>query len=653
MSDMNQALDRPKILCVDDTTEARALVHRLLSAHCLVLEAADGLQGIEMAVDVQPDLVLVDLHMPHLSGYEVATRIKSLMPHIPVVALTADSTAGVQESVLAAGCDGYISKPIDPDTFEEQLQSYLAGRREELKDDSYRQAYQQTLVARLENKVRELTQAMQRNAELNEQNLQLLEETQRQTHLLRAGAEVGRIITSILDLDTLLRTAVDAICDEFGFYYSGVFLIEKADAAASNGEWAVLRAGRGEAGRAMIATGHKLKVDGFSMIGTAISQRQACISLNVGKETAYFKNPYLPDTRSEMALPLIVGERVIGAVTVQSTAEAAFSDDDVTSLQAMADQMAITINNARLLKDLETAHAELVRTKTYQAIAEATGESIHWVGNKAAPIPSSVARITEDVVRYLAMANALLAKAPPNSSEQKFAQLLAAAAQEIEDRGIILEKIQAELEAQPLERLHKTLSIGSVFEDLEIIETSARAILNIKEDLIGPARQRNIETISLPELLEETIASMGIPGEIVRTLFAKDLRPVQADRRQLGRVFTNLIKNGMEAMEGVKDKKLLVWARMADEPGFVVVDVIDNGIGIPADQIDKIWMAFYTTKGDRGGTGLGLPACAQIIGQLEGKITIESDVGLGSTFSVFLPISESPDEHLSDKRTNQ
>jgi signal transduction histidine kinase len=90
----------------------------------------------------------------------------------------------------------------------------------------------------------------------------------------------------------------------------------------------------------------------------------------------------------------------------------------------------------------------------------------------------------------------------------------------------------------------------------------------------------------------------------------------------------------------VVDKKLFVWARRADEPGYVVVDVIDSGVGIPPEDIDKIWMAFYTTKGERGGTGLGLPACAQIVGQLDGKITLESEVGLGTTFSVFLPAME-------------
>jgi signal transduction histidine kinase/DNA-binding NarL/FixJ family response regulator len=620
-----------KVLCIDDTQEVRLLVRRLLPPHYVILEADDGLRGIELAEKERPDLVLVDLHMPQLTGYEVATRIKSFLPHIPVIALTADVSAHVRERALASGCDGYISKPIDPDEFADQIQAFLSGERELLEDDGYRQAYQQVLVARLEDKVRQLTEALDRNAEFNEQNLQLLESAQRRARLLEAGARVSRSITSILDLKALLDATVDAICDEFGFYYAGVFLLDETN------RWAELRAGRGEAGAAMVTEGHKLAVGGDSMVGVAVTQRRAIIALDVGEEPVYFKNPRLPDTRSEMALPLIVGSGVTGALTVQSVKEAAFSDVDVVALQAVADQLAVAINNARLLNDLEKTHRELVRTKTYEAIANATGEAIHWVGNKAAPIPGSVARITEDVTRYLVMVGALLAEVSPDLRERKFAQLLAQAVAEVEGVGIDLSGIRAELDAQSLKRLRRTLSVESIFEDLEIIENSARAILNIKEDLIGPARQRREETIFLPDLLRETIASMGLPDECVRTLFASDLLPVWADRVQLNRVFINLIKNAMEAMEGVEDRKLFVWARLADEPGFIVVDVIDNGIGIPPDQIDKIWMAFYTTKGDRGGTGLGLPACAQIVGQLGGKVTIESEVGLGTTFSVFLP----------------
>jgi signal transduction histidine kinase/DNA-binding response OmpR family regulator len=629
--------DRAKILCIDDTVHVRQLVQRLLSADYTILEADDGLQGIDLAEAERPDLVLVDLHMPGLTGYEVATRIKSILPGSPVIALSADVTDHVRERALASGCDGYLSKPIDPDQFVEQVAAYLSGAREFLEDDSFREGYQRTLVARLEENVRGLTEALDRNARLNAENLQLLERAQRQTALLEAGARVSRSITSILDLEQLLSATVEAICGEFGFYYAGVFLVSE-DA----GRWAVLRAGRAEAGKMLVAEGHRLKVGGDSMVGLAIAQRRALVALDVGQEPVHFQNPHLPETRSEMALPLILGAteggvRAIGALTVQSTEEAAFGDDDVAALQIVADQLAVAIGNARALADLERTHQELARTRTYEAIANATGEAIHWVGNKAAPIPGSVTRVTEDVVRYLCMANALLDQAPAELRTRDFARLLARAAGEMEGLGFRLDEVQAGLEAQSLERLRQVLSFASIHEDLQIIERSARAILNIKEDLIGPVRQHKDEIVHLPGLLEETIAAMGIPEDIVRTLFAPDLLPVRADPAQLACVFTNLVKNALEAMEGVADKKLFVWARRADDPGYVVVDVIDNGVGIPPDDVDKVWMAFYTTKGERGGTGLGLPACAQIVGQLNGRITLESEVGLGTTFSVFLP----------------
>lgn len=627
---MDQPSSRKKILCIDDTPEVRRLVLRLLSGDYVVLEAADGLQGIDTATKHRPDLVLVDLHMPHLTGYEVATRLKALLPQVPIVALTADVTANVRERALASGCDGYISKPLDVDRFPEQVASFLAGAREQLQDESHRQAYQQVLVARLEEKVRELTEALKRNAELNEQNFQLLKRAQRQAHLLEAGARVGRSITSILNLDLLLKVTVDTICDEFGFYYAGIFLLDET------GEWAILRAGRGEAGATLLERGHRLRVGGQSLIGVAAWLGKARIALDVGQEPARFNNPLLPLTRSEVALPLFIGGEVIGALSVQSTEEAAFSEADVVALQMLADQLAVAIKNARLLQDLEATHAELVRTKTFEAIATATGEAIHWVGNKAAPVPGSVARITEDVSRYLWLAAALLEGAPPELREHRYAQVLLQAAEALAAHGFSPDATRAELEPLPLKRLQRLLSVDSILEDLHIIEQSARAILSLKEDLIGPARQYRVEDVALADLLQETVAAMGIPASIVTTDFAPEVPRVRADAVQLERVFINLIKNAMEAMHEVEEKRLHLRVRPA-EPGFVAAEVGDNGCGIPPDQLDKIWMAFYTTKGDRGGTGLGLPACAQIIGQLGGKIIVHSQVGVGTTFVVILP----------------
>ncbi len=623
---------RKKVLCIDDTPTVRRLVRRLLFQKYDVLEAKTGLEGIDLAQATHPDLILVDLHLPQLNGYEVATRLSALLPETPIIALTADTSEYVRERALASGCWGYIAKPIEADEFQQRVDEYLGGVRETLEDRSFVESYQQTLVARLEEKVRELTEALQENERLNRQNRDLLAQAERRSRLLEAAARVSHSITSILDLDALLHATVDIICDEFGFYYAGVFLVDEA------GEWAVLRAGRGEAGRKMVEAGHRLRIGGSSMIGTAIAERKARIALDVGDEPVHFKNPYLPHTRSEMALPLVVRDKVIGALTIQSVEEAAFTEDDITALQTMADQLAVAINNARLLADLEEAHRELVRSKTFEAIATATGEAIHWVGNKAAPIPGSVQRIREDLSRYLIAAHLLLAEAPEEVRESKFAALLEEAYAELQARGVDLAGLEKEMRRYSLRRLLRILTVESIFEDLEIIENSARSILNIKEDLIGPARKKRLQVFDLNRLLRETVARMGIKDVEVVWELEEGLPPVRADRVQLGRVFINLIKNAVEAMEGRPVRRLTLGTiRSEHEPGFVVVDVADTGVGIPADQLDKIWMAFYTTKGDRGGTGLGLPACAQIVGDLGGRIVVQSEVGVGTIFSVHLP----------------
>jgi GAF domain-containing protein len=501
------------------------------------------------------------------------------------------------------------------------------------------------------------------NSRLHRHIQELIYQSVRRARLLETANAVGHGVATILDLDKLLPKTVDIICETYGFYYAGVFLLDDStETSASSVEprsrqrlaeaetgktltssaesWAVLRAGRGEAGAAMVAKGYRLPVGDSSMIGAAISQGQARIALDVDKETTFSRNPYLPHTRSEMVLPLIVGDRVLGAVTMQSVEERAFSADDITTLQTMADYLAIAIHNAQVLQELEEANAELVRSKTFEMIATATGEAVHWVGNKAAPIPGSVERLSEDVTRYISMANALLSEAPPDLHEHKFAQMLTDAAQTIAEQGINLRETQAQLERQPLESLRRILSVESIFEDLHIIQAGANAILNIKEDLVGPARKRKFELISLPDLLRETIAAMGVPYDIVHTVFASDLPPVRADRKQLDRVFVNLIKNAIEAMESVEGKKLSIWARPAAEPGMVEIDIGDNGTGIPRDQIDKIWVAFYTTKGGRGGTGLGLSACLEIIRKSGGKIRVDSEAGKGTTFTVSLPAAK-------------
>jgi GAF domain-containing protein len=184
------------------------------------------------------------------------------------------------------------------------------------------------------------------------ENRRLLAEAHYRTERLETAAEVSRAASSILDIAELINTSVNVIREQFNFYYVGLFLVDEA------GEWAVLKAGTGEAGRLQIENNHRLKVGSESMIGWSVANRQARIALDVGEEAVRFQNPYLPETHSEMALPLISRDQVLGALTVQSTERGAFSNEDITMLQTMADQLANAIENANLFAQTQEALAE-------------------------------------------------------------------------------------------------------------------------------------------------------------------------------------------------------------------------------------------------------------------------------------------------------
>jgi len=166
---------------------------------------------------------------------------------------------------------------------------------------------------------------------------------------LEASAEVGSAATSILEADRLIRDVVDLIHERFALYYVGLFLVDEA------GEWAVLRAGTGEFGRTMLEREHRLAVGGDSMIGQCVARSEARIALDVGEEAVRFDNPLLPDTRSELALPLRSRGRIVGAMSVQSVEEAAFDEAIIAVLQTMADHVAVALDNARLFAEAQAA----------------------------------------------------------------------------------------------------------------------------------------------------------------------------------------------------------------------------------------------------------------------------------------------------------
>lgn len=208
------------------------------------------------------------------------------------------------------------------------------------------------LISGLEQRVAERTQIVQRRA------LQL-----------QVTAEVAREAAAIRDPEQLLTRVTQLIAERFSFDHAGIFLLDTLERQAGTGMepgeasgYAILRAASSEGGRKMLARHHRLKVGtgaGRGIVGTVAATGLPRIALDVGSDAAFFNNPDLPNTHSEMALPLKIRQQVIGVLDVQSNQEAAFTKEDVDTLQILADQVAVAIENTRLLSASEQTLTQL------------------------------------------------------------------------------------------------------------------------------------------------------------------------------------------------------------------------------------------------------------------------------------------------------
>lgn len=185
---------------------------------------------------------------------------------------------------------------------------------------------------------------IQQQASAVEQHSQALE---KDIERMKAVAAVGQLVTEKRNLDELLRDVVNLIVQQFDFYHAQIFLLDEA------GRYAVLRASTGEVGRKLLARGHRLEAGSRSVIGQVVARGEPVIATDTDTDPIHRRNELLPNTRSEMALPLQVSGRVIGVLDVQSVRPDAFQPTDVSVFQTMADQLAIAIENARLFEQAE------------------------------------------------------------------------------------------------------------------------------------------------------------------------------------------------------------------------------------------------------------------------------------------------------------
>jgi GAF domain-containing protein len=178
-------------------------------------------------------------------------------------------------------------------------------------------------------------------------------ELNRRSAQLEAAAVVARSAAEVRELKELLNIVCIQISNQFGYYHTGVFLADPL------GEYVILHAASSEGGKRMLNRGHKLEIGRQGIVGYAAYQKRPRIAQDVGTDAVFFNNPDLPDTHAEVALPLIAQNRLIGVLDIQSQDRNAFTVEDMYTLQTMADQIALAIENARLLQESQNSLEQL------------------------------------------------------------------------------------------------------------------------------------------------------------------------------------------------------------------------------------------------------------------------------------------------------
>jgi GAF domain-containing protein len=193
---------------------------------------------------------------------------------------------------------------------------------------------------------------------LQRENIALEKQLDRRRYLSIAARQISREISQLSSPSELMQTAVNLINQQFDFYYTALFLKDERS------EFAVLKAGVGEAGAAMLARQHKLRIREEGVVGFVVARGEIRIASDVTQDTFHYKNPFLPLTQSEMAVPLLVGNTVIGALDAQSTLPNAFDEEVVDFLLTVAATLSMSIDRTMKVNDLEKQLSEITEKET-------------------------------------------------------------------------------------------------------------------------------------------------------------------------------------------------------------------------------------------------------------------------------------------------
>jgi signal transduction histidine kinase/CheY-like chemotaxis protein len=410
----------------------------------------------------------------------------------------------------------------------------------------------------------------------------LYDETRRRAIQLEAGAKISRAATSILEQDNLLSSVVALIGDHFEYDRVQVFLLDPT------GTWAVLEASTDETGERLLASGHAVEVGGAALVGKVTATGEARYSFE-GPRRGESAERELSEVRAELVIPLQIGGRIIGALDVHGSEPSVFSPDDLGVLSTLADQLAVAIENARLYQE---------QLKTAEKLREADRIKSQFLANMSHEL-----------------------RTPLNSI--------------IGFSRVILKGIDG-----PLTDLQK--------QDLTAIHNSGKLLLTLINDVLDISKiaagkmELAFEELDLSEVIEGVLSTTAAllkdkPQLELVTNIRNDVPSIVADATRLRQVLLNLLSNAVKFTQAG-----CIALSVTYDSDYITIEVRDTGIGIASDKFDLIFQEFEQVDGSAtravGGTGLGLPISRHFVEMHGGRIWVESQVGVGSTFSVQLPI---------------
>lgn len=321
------------------------------------------------------------------------------------------------------------------------------------------------------------------------------------TQELETASRVARDAVIAQDLDTLLDETVKLIQSGFNLYHVSIFLTDDRN------EYAILHAATGEAGKKLLKQNIRLKVGETGIVGAVANSGNSRIALEVDADTAYVSHPLLPESRSEMALPLVVNKRVIGVLDIQSSKRDAFDNNSLRIMQTLADQLAVSIENARLVKRTQDTFDELnqvYRTQIQDAWTRYTEESIsgyEYDGLNITPINNDLPRETLNKLRT---GHAVVAKTTKKTGGLRPATLIVPLKLRDQLIGMVgIEKEEPNYFWSPEEisiAENAALQTAISLENARLLEDAQRRAT--RERIIGEASARMRESLNVESVLK-------------------------------------------------------------------------------------------------------------------------------------------------------